>query len=129
MDTGGNCGSQTSTLVIRGFSKDEIKLKDFLKVWWKEIRVALLVGIVLALFNTARIFIQYGFDQGRLALVVGLTILLVVVLAKSLGCILPMVAKKLKVDPAIMASPLITTIVDSCSVFVYFQLAVLIFGL
>ncbi len=129
MDTGGNCGSQTSTLVIRGFSQDEIRLKDFFKVWWKEIRVAVLVGIVLALVNTLRIFIQYGFDQTKLALVVGLTLVLVVILAKSLGCILPMLAKKLKMDPAIMASPLITTIVDSCSVFVYFQLAVMIFGL
>lgn len=129
MDTGGNCGSQTSTLVIRGFSQDEIKLKDFLKVWWKEIRVALIVGIALALVNTVRILLQYGLDQGKLALVVGLTLILVVMLAKSLGCILPMLAKKLKLDPAIMASPLITTVVDSCSVFVYFKLAVLIFGI
>ena len=129
MDTGGNCGSQTSTLVIRGFSQDEIKLKDFLKVWWKEIRVAILVGSALALVNTVRVFIQYGFGQGKLALVVGLTLMLVVMLAKSLGCILPMIAKKLKLDPAIMASPLITTVVDTCSVLVYFQLAVLIFGL
>jgi len=129
MDTGGNCGSQTSTLVIRGFSQDEIRLKDFFKVWWKEIRVALLVGIALAIVNTARILIQYGTDQIQLATVVGLTLVLVVALAKSLGCILPMLAKRLKLDPAIMASPLITTIVDSCSVFVYFQLAVLIFGL
>lgn len=129
MDTGGNCGSQTSTLVIRGFSQDEIKLKDFFKVWWKEIRVALIVGTILALVNTVRIFLQYGLNQGKLALVVGLTLILVVVLAKSLGCILPMLAKKLKLDPAIMASPLITTIVDSCSVLVYFKLAVLIFGL
>ncbi len=129
MDTGGNCGSQTSTLVIRGFSQDEIKLKDFFRVWWKEIRVAVLVGIILAIVNTFRIFIQYGFDQSKLAIVVGLTLILVVILAKSLGCILPMLAKKLKLDPAIMASPLITTIVDSCSVYVYFQLAVLIFGL
>ena len=129
MDTGGNCGSQTSTLVIRGFSQDEIKLKDFFRVWWKEIRVALIVGIALALVDTIRIFLQYGLDQGKLALVVGLTLILVVMLAKSLGCILPMLAKKLKMDPAIMASPLITTIVDSCSVLVYFKLAVLIFGL
>ena len=129
MDTGGNCGSQTSTLVIRGFSQDEIKLKDFFRVWWKEIRVAVLVGVILAIVNTFRIFIQYGFDQSKLAIVVGLTLILVVILAKSLGCILPMLAKKLKLDPAIMASPLITTIVDSCSVYVYFQLAVLIFGL
>ncbi len=129
MDTGGNCGSQTSTLVIRGFSQDEIRLKDFFKVWWKEIRVAVLVGIALAIINTFRIFIQYGTGQLQLALVVGLTLVIIAILAKSLGCILPMLAKRLKLDPALMASPLITTIVDSCSVFVYFQLAVLIFGL
>jgi len=129
MDTGGNCGSQTSTLVIRGFSQDEIRLKDFFKVWWKEIRVALLVGIALAFINTIRIFIQYGMDQMQLALVVGITLVLVVILAKSLGCILPMLAKKLKLDPAIMASPLITTVVDTCSVLVYFKLAVIIFGI
>lgn len=129
MDTGGNCGSQASTLIIRGFSNDEIKLKDFFKVWWKEIRVAFLVGTVLALINTARILIQYGFDQTKLALVVGITLVLVTIMAKSLGCILPMVAKKVKLDPAIMAAPLITTIVDTCSVLIYFQLAVSIFSL
>lgn len=123
MDTGGNCGSQTSTLVIRGFSQDEIRLKDFFKVWWKEARIAVLVGTVLALINTVRIVIQYGFGQLKLSLVVGLTLILVTLLAKSLGCILPMLAKRLKLDPAIMASPLITTIVDTCAVFVYFQLA------
>lgn len=128
MDTGGNCGAQTSTLVIRGFSQDEIELKDFFKVWWKEIRVALLVGIILALTNTLRVIIQYGIGQIKLALVVGLTLVIVTVLAKSLGCILPMLAKKLKLDPAIMASPLITTIVDTCSVLVYFNLAVIILG-
>ena len=129
MDTGGNCGSQTSTLVIRGFSQDEIKLKDFFRVWWKEIRVALLVGTTLAIVNCIRIFIQYGIGQYKLGLVVGLTLIIVAILSKSLGCILPMLAKKLKMDPAIMASPLITTIVDTCSVLVYFNLAVIILGL
>ena len=128
MGTGGNCGAQTSTLVIRGFSQDEIKLKDFFKVWWKEIRIAFLVGTVLALINTIRIFIQYGVGQLSLALVVGLTLILVTILSKSLGCILPMLAKSIKLDPAIMASPLITTIVDTCSVLIYFQLAVWILG-
>lgn len=129
MGTGGNCGAQASTLVIRGLSQDEIKMKDFLRVWWKEIRVAVVVGITLALINALRIFIQYGADQMNLAFVVGLTLVLVAMLAKSLGCILPMLAKKLKLDPAIMASPLITTIVDTCSVLVYFNLAVIILGL
>ena len=127
MGTGGNCGAQASTLVIRGLSQDEIKLKDFFKVWWKEIRVV--VGITLALINSLRIFIQYGQSQMELAIVVGLTLIIVSMLAKSLGCILPMLAKKLKLDPAIMASPLITTIVDTCSVLVYFNLAVIILGL
>lgn len=129
MGTGGNCGAQASTLVIRGLSQDEIKLKDFFKVWWKEIRVAVVVGITLALINSLRIFIQYGQSQMELAIVVGLTLIIVSMLAKSLGCILPMLAKKLKLDPAIMASPLITTIVDTCSVLVYFNLAVIILGL
>ena len=129
MDTGGNCGSQASTLIIRGFSNDEIALKDFFKVWWKEIRVAFLVGTVLALINTARILIQYGIGQVKLAVVVGITLVLVTMMAKSLGCILPMIAKKIKLDPAIMAAPLITTIVDTCSVLIYFQLAVSIFSL
>ncbi len=129
MGTGGNCGAQASTLVIRGLSQDEIKMKDFLRVWWKEIRVAVVVGITLALINALRIFIQYGAGQMNLAFVVGLTLVLVAMLAKSLGCILPMLAKKLKLDPAIMASPLITTIVDTCSVLVYFNLAVIILGL
>lgn len=129
MGTGGNCGAQASTLVIRGLSQDEIKLKDFFKVWWKEIRVAIVVGITLALINAVRIFIQYGVDQMQLSVVVGLTLIIVAMLAKSLGCILPMLAKKLKLDPAIMASPLITTIVDTCSVLVYFNLAVIILGL
>jgi magnesium transporter len=129
MDTGGNCGAQTSTLVIRGFSQDEIKLKDFFRVWWKEIRVGLIVGVTLALINTVRVFIQYGLGQYKLALVLGLTLILVTILSKSLGCILPMFAKRLKLDPAIMASPLITTVVDTCSVLVYFQLAVVIMGL
>jgi magnesium transporter len=129
MDTGGNCGAQSSTLVIRGFSQDEIKLKDFFRVWWKEIRVGFIVGVTLALINTLRVFIQYGFAQYKLALVLGLTLILVTILSKSLGCILPMLAKRLKLDPAIMASPLITTVVDTCSVLVYFQLAVAIMGL
>ena len=104
-------------------------MKDFLKVWWKEIRVAVVVGITLALINAVRIFIQYGAGQMELALVVGLTLVLVAMLAKSLGCILPMLAKKLKLDPAIMAAPLITTIVDTCSVLIYFKIATAILGL
>lgn len=124
MDTGGNCGSQSSTLIIRGLAMDEIKLKDYFRALWKELRVAMIVGLTLALANGIRICVQY--QNPKLALVVGLTLMGVVVLSKALGCTLPMVAKKLKLDPAIMAAPLITTIVDTCSVLLFFQIAVAI---
>ncbi len=127
MDTGGNCGSQSSTLIIRGLAMDEIKLKDFFKVWWKEIRVAVIVGCILAIINGVRILIQY--QNLQLGLVVGITLIITVIISKSLGCILPMLAKRLKLDPAIMAAPLITTIVDTCSVLVFFNVAVMIMGI
>ena len=124
MGTGGNCGSQSSTLIIRGLATDEIRIKDFFKVWWKEIRVSLIVGIILAVVNGIRILVQY--QNLQLAFVVGITLVITAMIAKSLGCILPILAKKLKLDPAIMAAPLITTIVDTCSVLVFFNVAVLI---
>lgn len=124
MDTGGNCGSQSSTLVIRGLATDEIKTKDFFRVWWKEIRVAVIVGIILAIINAIRIFIQYR--NFKLSIVIGITLIVTAMVAKSLGCIMPMLAKKLKLDPALMASPLITTIVDTCSVLVFFNVAILV---
>ena len=127
MDTGGNCGSQSSTLIIRGMAIDEIRLKDFFRAIWKEVRVAILVGLVLAVFQGIRISIQY--HDVKLALVVSLSILGTVIMAKILGCILPMVAKKLKLDPAIMAAPLITTIVDTCSVLLFFNIATMILNL
>ena len=125
MDTGGNCGSQSSTLIIRGLATGEIYPKDVFKVWFKEIRVAILVGIILAVVNGVRVAIQY--DDVLLALVIGITLVLTVLISKSLGCILPLAAKKLKLDPAIMASPLITTIVDTCSILIYFNVAVALF--
>ena len=125
MDTGGNCGSQTSTLIIRGLAMNEITTKDILKAIWKEIRVAIIVGIVLAIANSIRIMIQY--KDIKIAIVVGATLICTVIMAKLLGCILPMVAKKLKLDPAIMAAPLITTIVDTLSVLVFFNISTFIF--
>lgn len=124
MDTGGNCGSQSSTLIIRGLAVDEIELSDFFKALWKEIRVALLVGFVLAVANGTRIYIQYR--DLRLSVVIGLTLIATVCMAKTLGCCLPMLSKKLKLDPAIMAAPLITTVVDTCSVLVFFKIAIAI---
>lgn len=127
MGTGGNCGSQSSTLVIRGLAVDEIKPVDFLKVWWKEIRVALIVGVIMAIVNCARILIQY--HDFQLGLVVGLTLIIAIALAKSIGCLLPLICKKLKLDPAIMAAPLISTLLDTCSCLIFFNVAVLIMGL
>ena len=127
MGTGGNCGSQASTLVIRGMAVEEIKLKDWFKVIWKEIRVAVIVGLALFVVNAIRIYLQY--KDLKLCIVLGLTLIGTVVVAKVIGAVLPMLAKKLKQDPAIMASPFITTVVDLCSVMLYFQIATIILGL
>ena len=133
MDTGGNCGSQSSTLIIRGLALDEIKLTDVFKVIWKELRVAIIVGITLAAVTGIRIYFQYGKQYpGRVLLlssVVGITLIATAIISKLVGGILPMIAKKLKLDPAIMAAPLITTIVDMCSILVFFKVAVLIMGI
>lgn len=127
MDTGGNSGSQAATLIIRGLAVDDISTKDILRVMWKEARVAFLVGIFLGVLNGIRVAIQY--NNVPLACVVGLSIFAVVLAAKELGCILPIVAKKLHLDPAIMAAPLITTLVDSFSITIYFTLAIAILNI
>lgn len=127
MDTGGNCGSQTSTLIIRGLATNDIQLSDVLKCWFKEIQVSLICGLILGIVNGIRIALQY--QNITLAIVVGVSLLATVIISKSLGCLLPMAAKKLKLDPAIMASPLITTIVDTCSILIYFNVAVILMGI
>ena len=104
-----------------------LKTKDLFKAMWKELRVAITVGIILAVVTSAFVLIVY--KEASLAITIAITMIIVVVLAKLLGCLLPMGAKKLKLDPAIMASPLITTIVDTCSVFIYFNIATLIMNL
>lgn len=119
--TGGNCGSQSSTMIIRGLALDEITPKDILKVWWKELRVALICGAALSLVNFIRIIVQY--HDLQVAVVVSVTLILTVCIAKSMGCVLPILAKLAHVDPAIMASPLITTITDALSILVYFNFA------
>ncbi len=126
MDTGGNCGSQASTMIIRGMALDEIELRDFARVWFKEIRVALLCSLALSVVNFFRIWLQYN-DLG-VATVVSLTLVATICIAKSLGCVLPMLAKKLRLDPAIMASPMITTITDACSILVFFSFAIHLLG-
>jgi len=129
MSTGGNTGSQSSTTVIRGLATEEMTPKDILKVLRKELSVALVIGIVLALVNSLRIFLMYnsndigGNSTYMLALVTGLTLIGTIIVSELLGCLLPMLAKKLKLDPALMSAPLITTIVDACSVLLYFAVA------
>ena len=122
MDTSGNCGNQSSTMVIRGMAVGDIELRDVFRVAWKELRVGFLCGLVLAAANFVRLLLQYP-DQPLVNLVVVLSLVLTVILAKTIGCTLPMLAKRMNLDPAIMAAPLITTIVDACSLMIYFRLA------
>lgn len=129
MDTGGNSGSQASVTVIRALSLDEIEFKDIFKVIFKESRVALLCGVTLAAANFAKIMLFDRLVLGntgitlQVALVVCLTMVVTIFIAKLVGCTLPMIAAKIGFDPAVMASPFITTIVDAISLFVYFQIA------
>lgn len=127
MGTTGNCGSQTSTLIIRGMSNDEVMLKDYFKAIWKELRVAISVALMLGVANGIRILIQY--QDMKLAVVVALSLLGTVILANFLGCSLPMLAKKIKIDPALMATPVITTVSDMCSVLIFFKIATIVMGL
>lgn len=121
-DTGGNAGSQSSTLVIRGMAVGDIDLRDFPRVLWKELRVSVLVGAVLAAVNFVRLVIQYPGNQ-LICLTVTLALFATVVIAKTVGGVLPMAAKLIHADPAIMAAPLITTIVDALSLMIYFAIA------
>ena len=124
MDTGGNAGSQSATLVIRGIALEEIEFSDIFKVIWKEFRVSILVGFILSAVNFIRI---YYFTRSGLetSLVVAISMFLTVIMAKVVGGVLPLIAKSLKIDPAIMASPLITTIVDTAALIIFFKLSVI----
>lgn len=130
--TGGNCGSQSSTLIIRGLTVGEIEFKDIFRVILKEIRVAVLVGVFLAIINGIRVVIMY---QGKvdnaflLAAVLGATLICTIIMAKVVGCTLPLIAEKIGLDPAIMAAPLITTIVDTGTTLVYFTIVCHVFNL
>lgn len=127
MDTGGNCGSQSSTLIIRGLALDEIRLRDYFKVIFKEIRIALLVSIVLSIVNGLRILVMYR--NPLLALLVSISLIATVLMSKVIGATLPMAATRLKLDPAIMSAPLITTLVDTMSILIYFSIATRLFSL
>ena len=127
MDTGGNCGSQSSTLIIRGLAVDELHFSDTLSVLWKELRVSLLVGLALAAVDSAFILLRYG--DPKLAVVVSAAMLCTVACAKVTGGLLPIAAKRLGLDPALMAAPLITTVVDTVAMFIYFGIASTVFAI
>ena len=132
MDTGGNSGSQSTAIIIRGLATGELRLRDYLKVLYKEFRIALIVGVTLAVANAGRLWIldklyyHTAGGMGKEMIVVGITLIGAVVLAKILGCTLPMLAKRLKLDPALVASPILTTLVDAGTVLLYFSITVLI---
>ncbi|MGL6113927.1 magnesium transporter [Cetobacterium sp. SF1] len=128
MDTGGNAGSQSSTLIIRGMALGEIEIKDYWKVIWKELRVSLIVGTGLGALNFARMFFILK-NSMEISFLVSITLGLTIILAKLVGGVLPIGAKKLNLDPAIMAGPLVTTIVDALALIMYFYLAMIIFKL
>ena len=128
MDTGGNSGAQASTLIIRGMALGEIDMKDIFLVIWREIRVGLLCGLGLGTVNFIRVYLMNG-QNLLLCITVTLSLCCTILVAKTVGCILPMFAKRLKIDPAIMAAPLLTTIVDAVSLVIYFSIAKIILGL
>lgn len=122
MDTGGNAGSQASTLIIRGMAIGEIEMSDVLSVVWKELRVGAICGVVLGFVNFIRILVLGGTPMA-VNITVSISLAITVVVSKTIGCMLPMLAKKLKFDPAIMAGPLITTVVDSVSLVIFFNVS------
>ena len=137
MDTGGNSGSQSSVTIIRGISLGDIEFKDIGRVIWKELRVALCCSAVLATVNFAKMWLVdylmlHTFDPGRQFAEIGVvcvTLFFTVIVAKLIGCVLPIIAKKIGFDPAVMASPFITTIVDAISLFIYFNIAIAVLGI
>ena len=123
MGTGGNSGSQASVTVIRGMSLNDIEFCDFFRVVWKELRVSVLCGVTLAVVTFAEVYFLNDTGSMAIPVVVSLAMLVTVVIAKIIGCMLPMIAQKIGLDPAVMASPLITTLVDAVSLVVFFRIA------
>jgi magnesium transporter len=128
MDTGGNAGAQSSTLIIRGMALGEISLKDIIRVLWREMRIGILCGLALGLVNFVRVYLMNGRNL-LLSFAVTVSLFLTILMAKCVGCILPLFAKRFNIDPAIMAAPLITTIVDGASLVIYFSIAKVVFGI
>jgi magnesium transporter len=127
MGTGGNAGTQSSTLVIRGIALGEVAIDDVFKVIWRELRISLMVGISLAVVNFARVY-YLGGNPLLVSVVVSVTLMITIMLAKVIGGILPLLAKAINLDPAIMASPLISTMVDALTLLSYFKIAEMIMG-
>ncbi|NLY71162.1 MAG: magnesium transporter [Clostridiales bacterium] len=128
MGTGGNSGSQSATLIVRGLALGDIDSKDSWKVLWKEVRVSFIIGVLLSILNFVKIMILDG-EGIFIAATVCLSMLIVIVVAKTIGGMLPMIAKRLNIDPALMASPMIASLIDMITVITYFLLAMLILGI
>jgi len=128
MNTGGIAGSQTSTLIIRGMAVGEIGMKDIFIILWKELRVGVLCGLGLGLVNFFRVYMVNDHDW-KLCLTVTLSLFCTILMAKTVGSILPIFAKRMKIDPAIMSAPLLTTIVDAVSLIIFFSISKAILGL
>lgn len=122
IDTGGNAGSQSSTMIIRGIALGEISIKDFFKVIFKEFKVGIIAGFLLSLINLIRLYIMYPSEIYIISTVV-LSVFIITIISKIIGAALPLIAKSLKLDPAIMAAPLITTIIDALGLIIYFKIA------
>lgn len=121
MGTGGNCGSQSSALIIRGIALDEIHFNDIFRAMFKEFCVSIVVGVILAVANGIRILIMYR--DPLIAVVVGCSLIVTIIISKLIGCVLPLLAKKVNIDPAIVSAPIISTLVDTCSILVFFSIA------
>ena len=128
MGTGGNTGTQASTLIVRGLALDEVDFDDALKVLWKELRISLCIGLILSVLNFTKIMLIDG-EAWNIALTVCISMILIVAFAKCLGGMVPMLAKKIGADPALMANPVISSLTDTVSVLIYFLMATLILGL
>ena len=128
MGTGGNTGSQAATLIIRGMTVGDLEPSDAAKVLWKEFRISMLIGVVLGSINFAKIVLIDG-ERVLIALTVCLSMLLIVAFAKMIGGLVPMVAKRIGIDPALMANPMISSVTDMISVLTYFLLATMLLGL
>ncbi len=128
MGTGGNSGAQSSTLIIRGLALGEIRFSDFFKVVFKEFKISIIVSSILAIVNGVRIYLMYSHDL-LLSVTIALSIIATVIISKLIGAVLPMCAEKIGIDPALAASPLMATIIDSTSLLIYFNIAMIIFGI